>query len=395
MSSTASTAPTKKQRLEHVDAMRPLKQFGVVSNHVLLFFAPALSITAGSLELLLHVTREAFLFISACMLTYAYSDLKRGGYKRFYKRRAITVLVPFICWTIIYFAITMPSGGYSLSHGLVHLLYLLGTGYYQLYYLVVIMEFYLVFPLVMKLIKKTSRHWLVLGISLLIQLVYVSLMHWNILPSFLQNFWANREILSYQFYLIAGVIAALHFHQFHDWVVSHVRSIILWTAAATAVSEAWYLISLRPAFSWMAMNSAIDPFMPIMVPFNIGAILCIYLIGVYLVSDKRPKIIRAAAMSGSENSYGVYVSQMLFISALFNFGWLSLSKNIPWDINIILEILIVFFGSVALTALLARTPLSAILTGRKKQKWSTLIPDYKKYLPNPNRSEFKEAEELS
>jgi hypothetical protein len=29
-----------RKRLDHVDAMRPVKQFGVVSTHTLLFFAP-------------------------------------------------------------------------------------------------------------------------------------------------------------------------------------------------------------------------------------------------------------------------------------------------------------------------------------------------------------------
>ncbi len=93
-----------RQRLDQVDAMRPVKQVGVVSTHAVIFFAPAwASVTAGAGLLLLHVAREAFFFISACMLTYAYMNLKRSDLKRFYWRRFVSVGIPYLCWTLIYF----------------------------------------------------------------------------------------------------------------------------------------------------------------------------------------------------------------------------------------------------------------------------------------------------
>ena len=51
-----------RKRLDHIDAMRPIKQAGVVSTHTLLAFAPAASLATGASLQLLHVTREAFLF---------------------------------------------------------------------------------------------------------------------------------------------------------------------------------------------------------------------------------------------------------------------------------------------------------------------------------------------
>jgi hypothetical protein len=69
-----------RRRLDHVDAMRPVKQAGVISTHAILYFAPAAaSAGSGAALLLLHVSREGFFFISACMLTYAYADLNRAG----------------------------------------------------------------------------------------------------------------------------------------------------------------------------------------------------------------------------------------------------------------------------------------------------------------------------
>ncbi|HEY1733178.1 MAG TPA: acyltransferase family protein, partial [Acidimicrobiales bacterium] len=136
-STTTTTVPTKqgKPRLDHVDAMRPIKQAGVVSTHSLLYFAPGASLAVGGALMLLHVTREAFLFISACMLTYSYYSLRRGSYGRFYKKRFVSVGLPYLCWTVIYFFVTLPSGSYTLATGFGHFWYLVATGYYQLYYL--------------------------------------------------------------------------------------------------------------------------------------------------------------------------------------------------------------------------------------------------------------------
>ncbi len=75
-------------RLDQVDAMRPVKQVGVVWTHVILYLAPAAAGAGpGAVLLLLHVSREGFFFISACMLTYAYAGLTRAGLPRFYWRR--------------------------------------------------------------------------------------------------------------------------------------------------------------------------------------------------------------------------------------------------------------------------------------------------------------------
>ena len=37
------------------------------------------------------------------MLTYAYTGLKRDGWRTFYWRRFVSVGVPYLCWNLIYF----------------------------------------------------------------------------------------------------------------------------------------------------------------------------------------------------------------------------------------------------------------------------------------------------
>ncbi len=140
--------------------MRPVKQAGVVSTHAVLYFAPpAASVGAGAALTLLQVSREGFFFLSACMLAHAYAGLNRAGLRRFYWRRFLSVGIPYLCWTVIYFLYLLPTSHYaSPAAALENLARLAYTGYYQLYFLLVIMQFYLVFPLVLLLLRRTRGH---------------------------------------------------------------------------------------------------------------------------------------------------------------------------------------------------------------------------------------------
>jgi peptidoglycan/LPS O-acetylase OafA/YrhL len=363
-----------RQRLDQVDAMRPVKQAGVVSTHALIFFAPAYaSATAGAGLLLLHVSREAFFFISACMLTYAYMNLGRGDLKRFYWRRFVSVGIPYLSWTLIYFLWGFRDTSYaSVSAALAHLGNLLAHGYYQLYFLLVIMQFYVVFPFVLALLKRTrGHHGLVIAVAALVQLGMCIVTHWNVLPRVLVTY-AQEDSLEYVLYLIGGGVVAFHLHEVDRWLRRNAHLVLALTLLATVFAEAVYYLARQGVTS--VLGSGSDPFQPSVIPFNVGAIACVYLIGVALVQPWRSSRVRSWVRSGSDNSYGIYLTQMLFITTLDDHHWIRLTKVVSWPLVILLTVVIVYASSVMLTSLLARTPLAVPLTGRKQVPWSTLIP---------------------
>ncbi len=369
-----AAATGTRKRLDHIDAMRPVKQAGVIGTHTLLAFAPvAATVAAGASLMLLHVTREAFLFVSACMLTFSYGQTKRMDPGPFFRRRFWSVGVPYLCWTLIYFLFLLPTTYQSLPTALGHLGYLMATGYYQLYYLIVVAQFYVVFPLLLLLVRRTKgHHRALLAVSGVTQLLTVSLMHWNLLPPDMRGFWASREITSYQFYLIAGMVVALHLDAVHAWLTSHVRLVVVATLASAAIAEAWYYLAADNVIRWLGSSS--DPFQPIVIPFNIGAIACIYLIGVALVDRHRSHRFRAIVQSGSDNAYGIYLAQMIFITLLGWLGWRNLDSVLPWPLVAVVTVAVVFVACIALTAVLARTPWSKALTGRSRASWRSLHP---------------------
>ena len=137
--------------------MRPVKQVGVVTTHSLIAFAPlGTGVAVGSALMLTHATREAFLFVSACMLAYSVREFERVDLRLFWRRRFALVGIPYLCWTLIYFFFTLPSSSATLPSDCP-----LGTprsGYYQLYFLVVLLGFYAFFPLLFVLLRDTAGH---------------------------------------------------------------------------------------------------------------------------------------------------------------------------------------------------------------------------------------------
>ncbi len=366
-----AAAPVRgtRKRLDHIDAMRPVKQAGVVSTHTLIAFAPlAAGLAVGASLQLLHVTREAFLFVSACMLTYSLRDLPGINHRTFWRRRFALVAVPYLCWTVIYFLLTIGSDTGTFRGDTIHLLYLFGTGYYQLYYLLVLLEFYALFPLCLMLVRRTrGHHALLLLASGLAQVALVSAMHWNLAPGWMSGYWATREVTSYQFYLLAGMVVAYNLDEFDAWLRSHVRLVVGLTLGAAVLAELWYFGAARWGASWLGSSS--DPFQPIVIPFNVGAIACIYLIGVALVGRRRSSRTRRAVTAGSDDSYGVYLAQLLFITVMGWLGWRHLNGVVPWPVLSVVTVVLVFVACMGLTEVLARTPLAKPLTGRSRVPW--------------------------
>jgi hypothetical protein len=359
------TAVEVKPRLDHVDAMRPVKQVGVVSTHSFLFFASQSSVYTGATVMLLHASREAFFFVSACMLMYAYGDVAKLDYRRFYSRRALSIVIPYACWTLIYWALELHFPLTSWTSELHSLGMLFATGYYQLYYLVVIAQFYLVFPLMLILLRATRRHpvW-VMALSGVLQLLITSLEHWDALPTLMEGTWATRDILSYQFYLFAGCVAAMHFKEFNRWIVDHKRDVVWFTAVGAILAEGWYLVASQLHVGWMGM--ATDVFQPVVLPFNIGAIGCLYLVGRWLVGYRRTERVRLWARRGSDSAYGIFLSQMLFITLLVDLGWGKLDQVMPWGVVVALTVAVVFTSGAVLSLVLNHTPLSRALTGQPR-----------------------------
>jgi peptidoglycan/LPS O-acetylase OafA/YrhL len=368
-----------RRRLDHIDAMRPIKQAGVVTTHSVIYFAPAVASTAsGAALLLLHASREGFFFISACMLAYSYANLKLtdlAGLRHFYWRRLLAVGIPYVCWNLIYFLFLLPTAHYASAPAALRSLgHQLEFGYFQLYFLVVIMQFYVVAPLVIALLRRTrGHHGLMFAAAVLAQLTMAVLTQLHLLPGMMQK--DNQgDALSYLIYLIGGCIVAFHLEQADAWVRRHARLIVTLTVAAALAVECLYFLArygvtsaLGTYYAELATGYSFS--LPTVIPFNIGIVACGYLAGIALVRPGRSRATRAVVSTGVDDAYGIYLSHMLVLTTLTWLGWRNLSSVIPWPLLCLLAVGFVALCCVPLTELLARTPLAVPLAGRERVPW--------------------------
>src|SRR5439155_699106 len=99
----------------------------------------------------------------------------------------------------------------------------------------------------------------------------------------------------------------------------------------------------------------------------------------YLVRPWRSRRTRAAVRIGSDNAYGIYLAQMIFITSLGALGWKTFVYKAPFYVWLPLTVAIAYFGGILLTALLARPPLAVPLTyaglQRSARAWARHLDD--------------------
>ncbi|MFY9782857.1 MAG: acyltransferase [Acidimicrobiales bacterium] len=389
MSTASDTARGTRQRLEHVDAMRPIKQTAVISTHALIYFSPlATSFAAASMLTLTHFSRDAFLFVSAAMLAYSYGGSEKVALRPYWKRRFVAVGLVYLVWTVIYWPLaaavncsTFPylkipgSAIFSLT-GLHNLLFALATGYYHLYFLLVLLEFYVLFPYLFAFLQRHPRSRLPVLLASVIWQVFFPIIerrHW--LGFAVSSKVETRLVFSYPLYLLGGVIAAFYLESFHDWVVRHRKGILIATVLCGALPLVIDYLNDHVVKLGAILVPGGNPFAVAVIPYDVGAIVAVYLLGVYLVSPKRSARTRAITASGSEAAYGIYVSQLIWILLLHRWAeYFNLFNRVPWLALMLSAVIVTYFAGWFFSALCARTPLARALVGRTQQPWRTLWP---------------------
>lgn len=370
--------------LTQFDLYRVIAFVLVILQHAILWPVPGGSKVGWSLVMVLHATREVFFFLSAFVAAYSQLATPRSLVSM-WRRRIGAILVPYLVWTGIYFGYTLASTNGPVSAGSTLVQDLL-NGYYQLYFLVVLLQVYVVLPGLVWLVRRTrGHHGVVFGASLVLQLGMMTLSHYFRLPT--GPFHALRAVdlvlinpryvMGYQLYIVAGVLAAAHAEELQRIVERH-SARILWAVVAVGVlAEAYYGYGLEIGNN---PGHASDLFQPVAVVWFLAACAGLWALGwrwAQKAANRSPNFSDRAVTWGADASGGFYLAHVLVLQLIYTgLTHGGLTGPGTWGVASV----VLFVGTLVCTgvlvAVLLRTPLRTVLTGPDRRRERTTLPDY-------------------
>jgi peptidoglycan/LPS O-acetylase OafA/YrhL len=366
------------------DMIRLIIMVFVVGVHTLAWGGGQVTVSLGAVSTVFHTSRELFLLLTALVLTYNYGHRPRLNTLRFWRRRYWLVVPAYVTWSAIYYAAD-GSGRGAFPSAFLHDLLDAGARYH-LYFLLVSMQIYLLFPLLRWVLRKTEGYhrWL-LAAAVAYQLWLTLALHYHLgrpahggLTEFLnaagQGYWVDTYVL----YVIAGAIAGWHFEQLCAFTRRHLHTIpriALVTALGTIAGLGTYFIEIYAFGATPANASAV--FQPIVI---LEAVMLGWaLLAAGLLWSDRGAPHRKFCAAGSASSFGIYLAHPLVLQGLLlvagasflgpDGGWLGAIRRAPDGLTVVVLLFVAVPIIYAIAWLIAsaarRTPASLMLTGRE------------------------------
>ncbi|HIW22129.1 MAG TPA: acyltransferase [Candidatus Dorea intestinavium] len=247
-----------------IDNLRGLCMLGVIAIHTGSNLALALnpnSLLYLFYEVLSRYSVPGFFFISGFGLFTGYPLDQPLHYFTYIKKRLRSVGLPYLTWSLLYLAyysyITPGSIDWSLGNLLFTLFF--GLASYHIYFMVILLWFYLLFPLWRNLLRLMHKSSLVISI-LVLGLAQMVFNYWtchfwaypawianNTLLLNLFNYRLNYLPLHYLFVFLLGALAAIHYEAFIRGILANAKIITLFwiTTVGLLISRAYYLLYFK------------------------------------------------------------------------------------------------------------------------------------------------------
>ncbi|WP_182186316.1 acyltransferase [Pectinatus frisingensis] len=315
----------KKPRINAIEYMRGISMLGVIGIHVgsqYIVNAAANIHLVAVFEIFTRFSVPIFFFISAFGLFYNLDINKSLNYKNFMKKRARTVIVPYVAWSLLYVVFYVwRYHAFSLLNPLQLLSMLFfGTACYQLYFMVILIWFYLLMPLWKYMVKHSSCINLTVLLVLQIAFDYYSSFVMN--PYGIANpvlrdllvYRLNYWVLHYIFIFVLGGYLAVHYDDFKIFMKHYRLSIaaFFFVSLLGLLAYYYYCLFIENYTVLEAINTA-HQLSPAGVFYTIGA-------SIFLFSEfyncKLPRLLEKAFSLLGRHSYFAYLCHPVFIALL-------------------------------------------------------------------------------
>ena len=326
-----NNVPEQAQRREIIPelyVLRGLALLGIVFQHALgvyirrenIPFADAAMI--GMFFNLVKFAVPAFVFAAGMALFY--NHYKKLNYPLFISKRILEILLPYVLWTAIYsvynHGIPTISPAWLVDFGKN---VMLGTGEYHLWFVVLIFQFYLFYPLILALFKLFRAggefmQYLTVGLLTMLFTVlmwfsssYIPLHDYHFGSRFLQAYlveYRDRSFIYFLFYFIMGGIAGVSLIRWREFAerAAGWNSFIF---ANLYILIGYELIKSAP-WGGVDLNYSTS-LKPSMFFYTVSAIILIY--GLSMVIARHSSLFYQALEQIGRLSYGIYLAHALVL----------------------------------------------------------------------------------
>jgi peptidoglycan/LPS O-acetylase OafA/YrhL len=347
--------------VHEVDVIRILTFSAVIAVHAVAFTQlPANQVAAGAL-MLLQFGRELFFALTGFVLVH--SALRRyPGARSFWRRRFFYIGVPYLAWTLVYWLDSVVAGGIGGPHPTLTSDLLTGGASYHLYFLVVTMQLYLAFPLILRFVRRTAdRAWAVLGVVGVLNLAWLAALQYVDQPAgWAAWFWQHGYLLlpTYSVYVLAGCYAAIHLPRLREIVHGRSATLVAVGTGAAVVALIAYAVQLPSR----APRTAADVLQPATLFTCVAAVLLLVAASSRWVERGMPRA--RLVTEASDISFGVYLAHPLVLQLLLHAGLGNGMQRVPSVVATVLAFAGAAAGAALITLAARRTPLSLALAGR-------------------------------
>jgi len=391
----AAPKPKRGGHLYQIDFVRLVTFAAVILDHVILGLMSATAVVAGGVGLLCRYTRYSFFALTGFVQTYQYRDreLKPVDY---WRRRYKLIGLPFLVWSLFYWGYTRYRRGgidaltdifnswSSIGTALKSITYDLITGhaFYHMYFMSVSMQIYLVFPAVLWVLKRTwGYHRYLLAISF----AFHAWLIWRMMLPPLEFFqsglpgklWSHLTItlLPYQFFILAGCVAAMHLEAFQAFMIRWRVHLIAAGLVVVGITLWWYNTAYHEGRGNVMHGTEFDRMFRatnVFSIYNIAAFIAIivilYCLGTIWQQRRTKGSLADTFMAkAADRSYGIYLAHALALAELMRF--LREHPDGPLWPKIIITYIVTCALTVFVVEVLRRSPISLITTGRSTIDW--------------------------
>lgn len=320
----------KKAKLEEVEILRGIAFLAVVLQHGIagIFGQPDIgnsSIIIGTT--FLGISRFAvplFVFITGVVLFYNYDG--KLNYLNFIRKRFKQIILPYLTWTVFYHVWIGFLSGVSATTTRSELLNLVklsltGKASYHLWFMVMIIPFYLLFPVFRFLLsgkRKASTNLIAVAVILILNLGLIYALRQGILASdnpqlgFIFDY-LDRNFLFWIFYFMLGGLVGLYYETWKKFVdkIKYISLALLAVCLYIIYENIVRAIGNYPDARYLWSANVTVPLKPLMMATITLLIVMVFAVAMRLVSNPS----RFSNLIGlfGKYSFGTYLMHAFFL----------------------------------------------------------------------------------